>query len=218
MIRYAHLHGFASSPRSHKGTHMARAFSARGVTLKLLNLNRPSFARLTYTAALEAMTEAHAQAPEGTRWRLSGSSMGGWVAARWAELNPDKVERLLLLCPGFNLMERWPALLGEEAWARWEAEGEWPFEDADGREIPVWWRFILDARTHPPLPEVPCPTLIIHGTRDVIVPLEGSREYAASRDHVELVEVDSDHGLVSALPEITERAMAFLGEDDVATR
>ncbi|MEO1268201.1 MAG: YqiA/YcfP family alpha/beta fold hydrolase [Myxococcota bacterium] len=211
MTHYAHLHGFASSPNSRKGTHLSEALRAHGAILERLNLNRPSFAQLTYTGALEAMDEADARAPAGTQWCLSGSSMGGWVAARWAELNPDKVERLVLLCPGFNLVERWPALIGTKGWADWEAIGAFPFQAPDGHQVSVWWEFIIDAKTHPPVPEVPCSTLIIHGTQDDVVPIEGSRRYAQTRPHVTLVEVNSDHGLISELPKITTLALSFFG-------
>jgi pimeloyl-ACP methyl ester carboxylesterase len=31
---------------------------------------------------------------------LIGSSMGGYIAARYAELHPEQVAKLVLLCPG----------------------------------------------------------------------------------------------------------------------
>ena len=210
MIRYAHLHGFASSPASRKGTHLAQTLAGHGITLECLDLNRPSFSELTYTGALGAVDEAHATTPDA-RWRLTGSSMGGWVAARWAELHPEQVDRLVLLCPGLALLERWPVLLGDDGWAQWERDGYLPVESATGAQVPVGWQLIEDARTHPPIPEVPCPTLIIHGVHDVVVPVEGSRRYARDRDHVTLVEVDSDHGLISALPQITDLVLDFYG-------
>ena len=42
------------------------------------------------------------------------------------------------------------------------------------------------------MPEVDCPTLIVHGTRDEVVPIEGSRAYAASRANVRLVAEATD--------------------------
>jgi len=54
-------------------------------------------------------------------------------------------------------------------------------------------------------PEVP--TIIIHGTDDVVVPLADSRDYAArSGDHVELREVDDDHMLHNSIPAIVAAA------------
>ena len=54
---YVHLHGFASSSLSRKGQYLAGAFAARGKELLLPDLNRPSFAGLTYSGALGAMVD-----------------------------------------------------------------------------------------------------------------------------------------------------------------
>ncbi len=207
--RYAYLHGFASGPASRKGVELARRLAPRGVRLALPDLNVPSFARLTYAGALGAI-DAFDRAGSGP-WRLLGSSMGGYLAARWAELHPDRVDRLVLLCPGFDLVRRWPAMLGADAMARWRAEGTHPFPDASGVPTPVAWTLVEEAALHPPYPEVPCPTLIVHGTRDEVVPIESSRADAPTRRNGELGEVDDDHGLVSSLDRIEAEVVRFLG-------
>jgi len=206
---YAYLHGFASSARSHKGVALRTALAAHGVDLALPDLNRPSFGALTLSAQLEAVDALVAARPEIDRWRFIGSSMGGWVAARWAELHAARVDRLALLCPGFDMVSRWPALLGDAAMARWRERGALPFPNADKRPEPVHWGFIEDALTHPTTPEVPCPTLIVHGLRDATVPIQTSRAYAASRTHVTLVEVDDTHELVASLGAITAALTRF---------
>ena len=111
--RYAYLHGFASSPLSNKGVALERLFSERGLPFERPDLNRPSFSKLSHGAMLAAVDEMDGRArAEGQTWRFVGSSLGGWLAARWAELHPERVDRLLLLCPGFHLAERWPHLVG----------------------------------------------------------------------------------------------------------
>lgn len=54
-------------------------------------------------------------------------------------------------------------------------------------------------RGEPPASErpayAPAPTVIIHGTRDDVVPIAVSRELAARDARVELIEVDDDHRL-----------------------
>jgi len=206
-FRFAYLHGFASSSKSYKGVQLAKAFRQHGVTLELPDMNQPSFSKLTYSGALSVMDQRHAEAPD-KRWRLIGSSMGGCIATRWAQLNPDAVDRLLLLCPGFDLPSRWMMLLGEEAFERWQLTGSHLFEIGETR-APLWWKFIEDAKTHPPIPSASCETLIIHGRADEVVPLESSLQYVHHHDNASLIEVDSDHGLVSALPEITAQALAL---------
>ena len=212
-IGYAYLHGFSSSAQSRKGTALAAHLQARGVELHLLELNVPSFAQLTYSAALSVVDALSREHPEHQRWRLVGSSMGAYLAARWAELHPDRVDRLVLQCPGFDLPSRWPVLMGADAMARWKQEGSLPIPDANGQPVAVHWEFVEDAQSHPAFPEVPCPTTIIHGTRDTVVPIDGSRRYAATRDHVRLVEVDDDHQLTDSMPRIAAVVCEDFGID-----
>ncbi len=207
MPRYAYLHGFASGPLSRKGQHLARAFAERGERLELPDLNRPSFARLSPAAALE---EVDRMAGAGT-WCFVGSSFGGYLAARWAELHPDRIERLVLLCPGFRLASRWPALLGADRMAEWERVGALPMADGGGVLVPVHYGFYLESKDLPEVPEVRCETLIIHGTRDEVVPVETSRRYAAERPHVRLLEVDDDHGLAASTGRIADETLRFFG-------
>jgi len=205
--RYVFLHGFASGPLSRKGQALAGAFAERGLTLHQPDLNAPDFAHLTHTASLGVLDRAAGDADDVV---LIGSSLGGYLAARWAELHPNRVSRLVLLCPGFDMITRWPQLLGADAIARWRAHGVLVFPDGAGHPTPVHWGFIEDALRHPATPVTPCPTLILHGTRDDVVPIASSRAYAAAHAHVRLVELDDDHGLLASLAPITAETFAFL--------
>jgi pimeloyl-ACP methyl ester carboxylesterase len=59
------------------------------------------------------------------------------------------------------------------------------------------------ARAEPPADSMelcaPCPTIVIHGTRDQVIPIQVSRDFAAGNDRVTLVEVDDDHALADSL-------------------
>lgn len=215
--RYAYLHGLGSSARSRKGVALERAFASRGLTLELPDLNRPSFALLDHAAMLAAVDDMDALEPHGPPWRLVGSSLGGWVAARWAELRPDRVDRLVLLCPGFDLPDRWPDVIGAEQMARWEREGALALADATGALVDVHWGFMESARRQPATPEVPCPTLILHGVRDEIVPIEQSRRYAAARPHVRLIELDDDHPLTDSVDRVVEEVLREFEVNDLGT-
>lgn len=209
-LRYAYLHGFASSPMARKAAALEPLFTERGLPYERPDLNQPSFAKLSHDAmlaAVDAMDEPARRA--GQRWRFIGSSLGGWTAARWAELHPSRVDRLLLLCPGFDLASRWPHIVGPDGMERWERDGELAMEDATGRPVPVHWGFYEESRRQPAWPEVPCPTLIVHGTRDEVVPIDSSRRYARDREHVRLVEVDDEHSLVASIDLIAEQAVRF---------
>ena len=214
MRCFAYLHGFASGPHSRKGVALASAFQREGATLHLPDLCRPTFGTQTLTSALAAIDALVASAPDDATWCLIGSSLGGWLAARWAELHPERVDRLVLLCPGFDMVGRWPALLGADAIARWRTTGTLPFKDASGAWVPLHWDFVADAQIHPPIPVVPCPTLLLHGTRDAVVPLAFSQNYAARyADRVRLQVLDDAHDLGQSLPDIEAATLAFLTPD-----
>lgn len=206
-MRHLYLHGFASSAESRKGTHLDRVLSRHGVALHRLELNLPSFAELSPLAALDRVEEAAGDGPV----TLLGSSLGGWLSAVWASRHPERVARLVLLCPGFDLATRWPVLIGNDGMARWERVGVFHFDDALGRPTGVHWRFVEEARTLPPRPGVRCPALVIHGRQDEVVPLESSERWVAEQPDARLVVVEDDHALAGSLDRIGEEVVRFLG-------
>ncbi len=70
------------------------------------------------------------------------------------------------------------------------------------------------ARAEPPADTMslyaPAPTIIIHGTRDDVIPIEVSREFAAANENATLVEVDDEHALPGSIDTIIEAARCFL--------
>lgn len=210
-VGYAYIHGFASSSRSRKGVYLREALSEHGVDLLLPDLNHPSFEKMTYDSMLSVIDRMASEAAAGTAWRLIGSSMGGYLAARWAEMHPGSVERLLLLCPGFNSSVRWPDIIGHEAYEDWRRDGYHRIADAVGLLRPLHWEFVENARLHPPFPAPACPVRLVHGSRDDVVPIELSRKFAAMHQGTELVEVDDDHTLAGSLDRVAEEALSFFG-------
>lgn len=206
--RFAYVHGFASGPLSQKGRALAAAFAARGATLALPDLNRPSFEELTPGGMLAALDELDAA---GTgRWGLVGSSLGGWVAARWAELHPRRVARLVLLAPALDLPGRWRELVTAEQLRDWEASGWIAATDGAGRATRLHWGFWVDAVRQPPMPAPVCPTLILHGRADETVPLSTSEAYVARHPEARLEVLPDGHDLLLSLPRVIERAVAWL--------
>ena len=218
--RYAYLHGFASSPNTKKGVHLADVFAKKGLLLERPELNRPSFEALSPAAmlaaidALDVSTSASAGASaDAGKWCFIGSSMGGWLAARWAELHPDRVDRLVLLCPGFDLATRWNSIVGTEGMETWRTDGSLLFPDGAGVLRRVHWGFYEEGSKLPGRPDVPCPTRIYHGIRDATVPVTTSRSYVSTRPHVELIEVDDEHRLTDSIDVITSGTLSFFGID-----
>jgi alpha-beta hydrolase superfamily lysophospholipase len=58
-------------------------------------------------------------------------------------------------------------------------------------------------------PDVRVPVCIVHGTKDDVVDIERSRDFAREKRHVRLVEVDDGHELVASIPRILAEAEAF---------
>ena len=211
-MNYAYLHGFASSSKSKKGEMLAERLADDGIELLRPDLNNPSFEELTYTGMVEAVDALDAEVGDDEPWRFIGSSMGGFIACRWAEQNPERVDRILALCPGFNMVERWAEILGDNGIERWEEEGSFLFFDAEDNLTAVHWELYEDARdNHPPYPEVDVPVRILHGTGDEIVPIESSRRFVERTEEAELIELDDNHKLYDSVDTIAEEAREFFG-------
>lgn len=206
--RFLYLHGFASGPSSHKGRAFEAAFRARGVALDLLDLRVPSLERLRLSAMLARTADAIGSAAD--RAVVIGSSLGGLTAARLAERDP-RIDALVLLAPAFQLAPRWRDQLGP-AWDDWRRTGWREVTDhTTGRPARVDFGFVDEiARLDVGFPDVRVPTLILHGTRDDVVPIDHARRFAAGRRHVRMIELDDGHELVASLPRLIAEATAFL--------
>ena len=64
-----------------------------------------------------------------TPLRIIGSSLGGYLAARYASLHPGKVDRVALLNPAFNLPSLFAERFGSDEMDAWKNTG---FKDFAG--------------------------------------------------------------------------------------
>lgn len=134
---------------------------------------------------------------------LIGQSFGGGICGYYAAKRPDEVARLVLLCPQLNYKRRtidsrpyWTNdYLDDWAARQLSEQGYIQFTPTlrHGRPIfnEVFW-----LQPHTVLSEIRSPTLVVHGTKDTLVPIEGSREALTqfTAEH-ELVEVEgAEHG------------------------
>jgi len=206
MGRIVYLHGFASSPKSKKAGIFKQRLEEAGFEVAVPNLNGASFRELSVTGMLEIVKAAAGAGPVS----LVGSSLGGYTAALYAARHAE-VERLALLAPAFGFARRWMTDLGEEAISRWRETGERVvFNYAAGGEEPIGWGLMEDALAYEDEPAVLQPTLIVHGVHDDVVPVQVSRSYARTRTSATLVEVESDHELMSAIEETWSHTRRFL--------
>ena len=203
MIVY--LHGFASGPGSTKAGFFRARLAAAGAELTVPEL-APDFTHQTVSAMLGVVEPL-----VGPGTVLLGSSLGGYLAALVATRRPV-VRAIVLFAPAFGFAARWAARLGPEGVRQWRERGTTPvMHYGTGREEPLSFDLIADARRHVETPDPPCPALVFAGSRDETVPLEGVAAFAARRPaERELVVLDAGHEMTEVLEPMWEHTAAFL--------
>jgi pimeloyl-ACP methyl ester carboxylesterase len=197
-VKVVYAHGFASGPLSSKGRAVRDHLARRGAAVELLDLRVPAPERLRLSAMIDVV---RASLDGADRALAIGSSLGGLAVARAAERDA-RIAAAVLLAPAFRLVERWRARLGEAEWARWRRDGTYAYEDhaEPGRLLHIDFAMMEDAaQVDVGWPDLRVPTTIVHGRRDETVDPALSREFAASRPNVRLVEVDDDHQLLASI-------------------
>lgn len=198
MTRVLYLHGFASSPQSRKARYFSERFAECGVEFHAPELDEGDFRNLSITGQLAVIDRAVA----GKLTILMGSSLGGYLAALYAGRRPE-IERLILLAPAFQFPRRWRERLSGEQLASWKRTGLLSvYHYGAGENRDLGYRFLTDAENYPDEPGFAQPGLILHGTRDEIVPAELSQHFAREHPNVELKLLDSGHELTDVLEQI----------------
>lgn len=203
---FVYLHGFASSPESNKAQFFRKRFAEKGFDLQIPSLDGGDFTHLTITGQLQILDAEVAGRP----CVLIGSSMGGYLAALYAARHANIV-KLVLLAPALHFPSRWRARYASEELERWQREGSVPvFHYGYKREIPLGYQLLEDSRNYEDEPEFTQPVLVLHGSRDTVVPGSISIGYAARHPNVILRFFDSGHELTDVLEGLWEETAAFL--------
>ncbi len=206
FMRVVYLHGFSSSPRSTKASFFRSKFEQCGVAFDAPDLAEDGFERLSITGQLRTIERVAGDGPV----TLIGSSLGGYVSALFAARHPE-VERLVLLAPAFGFAKLWHGALGEAAMNEWRHTGWRTFYHyGEGRECPVSYGLIEDASAYEDYPEVACPSLILHGLADDVVPLSASERFAASTPGARLIALQSGHELTDVTSDLWAETARFL--------
>lgn len=207
MTRVVYLHGFASSPQSSKARFFRDRLERAGAHVDVPDLAAGDFERLTITGQLAVIAETVAEGPI----RLMGSSMGGYLAALFADRHPAAVDRLVLLAPAFGFARRWPERLGPEAAAEWRDTGSIEvFHYGDKCTRRLAYGLLEDSARYEDYPDFRQPALIFHGVHDDVVPVRYSEEFAATHPNVRLTVLNSGHELLDVLEVMAPQAEAFL--------
>lgn len=216
---YIYLHGFASSPDSLKAKYFRDRFSSLGIDLKTPDLNQNDFFGLTLTRQLqqietEFLQTASSQSADKVKQlgevTIIGSSFGGLTAA-WVAQRQLSVKQIVLLAPAFDFLSHWLPLLGQQQLEKWQSEKYLPvYHYGEQREMPLNYQFVADMAQYPEQKLMrSVPTLILHGKHDTIIPIPASRNFAANRPWVQLIELEDDHSLGDVLAEMWEAIQKF---------
>lgn len=203
------LHGFSSSRKSRKGNYLAEWVGGMpGAAWHAVDFN-PTPADFEYMS-ISGMIDRVRQycLLQGIEHpNLIGNSLGGLIATHYAARYG--AAKVALLAP---VLRYWRFGMTDEAIARWESQGYIEFEHSGFRQakLPLRWAYHLDAQRFNTTPAPAARTMIIHGQQDEVIPIESSRAYAAQYpDQVSLHEIESDHGMMNVLPDLSEMLIAF---------
>ena len=206
---YIYLHGFASSPRSNKASYLRDRFAEVGIKLIVLDLNGGDFSRLTLTRQIEQTIDVFPDPKAPVV--LIGSSFGGLTCA-WVAQQKLQVKKMILLAPAFGFPNSWYSKLQPEQIEQWRTTGYLSvYHYGEKRSLPLHYEFLRDADNYPVSDlRRSLPTLIIHGVRDDVVPIEVSHSYVEKHPQAKLIELDSDHGLNDVKERIWQETKDFL--------
>ncbi|CAF0767011.1 unnamed protein product [Rotaria sp. Silwood1] len=213
---FVFLHGFTKDGGSIGGGGQIAKYVASlfHIPIEQPNLNQPSFNEFSVSNAIKVIDKLYDEKQkqnnikdEKIKMNLIGAS--GYIAARYAELHPDRIKKLFLLCPAFGLAARWREFLSHDDLSNWKSSGSYSY---NGHQL--HYVFFDDiTQNHPLYPQVLCPTSIVHGKLDRLVPIEASRDFINEQKNkqlIKLVEVDDDHYLTNSLFQIIPIVSQFL--------
>ncbi len=202
---WIHLHGFATNVFGSK-IEFARNYFKRTKAFSFFAMDM-DYEKHTTTEVLEVLEAlVLGFSKRYTDITLCGSSHGAYIASNYVRFRElGNVKRLLLLAPSFRTLDLVVKELGEERVKRWlEGKEALRFKEEEV-EIEVREDFAVDilekgyeivrnGEVHFPK-DPPVDILIVHGTKDEIVPVEDSRLFASRVKVSELIEVEDDHQL-----------------------
>jgi len=214
MKHIIYLHGFASSAKGTKAQYLRPRLEVMpDVVFHAIEMAPTpiDFTYQTVTGMINRLRQ-YILDRELAEVSLIGSSMGGLVSLNYAHRFPG-VTRLLLLAPALTYIS------GDRVGmpvAEWQEKGAGEiFHYGLNQSVLLRSDFEEDGRFYQTTSPPPVPITILHGTKDEVVPVPASREYAqAYPDQVQLVEVEAGHDINAYLPKIWELTEQFLLTDE----
>ncbi|MDQ7038615.1 MAG: YqiA/YcfP family alpha/beta fold hydrolase [Aquificota bacterium] len=202
---WIHLHGFATNVMGGK-IEFARNHFRRTKIYSFFAMDM-DYEKHTTTEVLDVLEALILGFSERFREiTLCGSSHGGYVAVNYIRFRKTgNVKKVLLLAPSFETLRLIVKELGEEKVKYWLEGKEKLRLVEEGREVEVREDFARDILENgyeiirngevnfPERP--PVDIIVVHGTRDEIVPVESTRTFVSRVRVRRYIEVDDDHRL-----------------------
>ena len=209
MTEFIYLHGFASGPGSQKACIFKDCFEKSGLSLTIPDLQQGDFENLTVTKQVSIVQSIIDSKPSSC-FALIGSSMGAYIAALCSETRKE-IRALYLMAPGFNFINRWMENMG---WNKNCLDSIQNFIQVYhygyNAQVNLNTNLFRDAMFWDELPlNCNIPTRIVHGLHDETVDIQESRDFASLYPRCELIELDSDHSLLSCIGWIIKDCMEF---------
>ena len=209
MTEFIYLHGFASGPGSQKACIFKDHFEKAHLSITIPDLQQGDFKNLTMTKQVSLVQSIINGKPD-VDFVLIGSSMGAYIAALLAETQKE-VKALYLMAPGFNFLNRWMEAMG---WDK-NSFASTPdfirvFHYGYNKEVNLNTELFHDAIKWESMPLTRnIPTRIVHGLHDETVNIRESRNFSELCPWCYLVELDSDHGLLSSIDWVVSDCIEF---------
>lgn len=208
-MHYLYLHGFLSGAKSYKGSYLREKFAAQGLALHTPDLNGGDFEHLTLSGQLNIIRELAESLPG--ELTLLGSSMGGYLAALFAEENL-RVKQMVLLAPAFQFAARYLARMDKTMLQKWREEGYLKvYHHAYREHRRLHYHILEDAQQYDRLElRRQLPALLIHGVKDEAVDYRLSVEYLQTHPPARLLLLNADHQMIGEVETIWEYTRHFL--------
>lgn len=178
-------HGFTSSKDSRIYCELQEMINARGIgTLRYdyygHGESSGKFEDITLSSACSSVYSAVDFTRQQGKYdvALLGASFGGLISIIGASVK--HVKALVLKSPVTDPVKFWRSRLGDEGIRKWEKEGVLHYDNLGEKYDlkPGFWQNINYYDMPLLVRGVSCPTLIVHGSADTVVPIEQSRELA----------------------------------------
>lgn len=182
------LHGFMSSKESKKThaiiEHLKEDMVCLAIDFRGHRESTGKIQEITLTGCLDDAKVAInflCEQPEVDHTKLGvyGSSLGGATALHLAAENPN-IKALVLLAAVGDFKDLHTGEFSDENIAKWQTDGYTMFDNAETKaKVKVDYTFVADTRAYDGFEsakQIKAKTLILHGDRDDVVPLEHGKK------------------------------------------